>query len=1026
MFFVLSQNYCTLLTEETLFYTMFFKRSVLPLFICTLSFVGLRAQNTLGYTEADVHFRNGVELFEKSNYTAAKQEFRYYLEKRPALLNTNDYTAVTAEYYTTLCALYADAPEAELAVDRFVRNHPEHPKAALIYSDLGKYYFDREDYSNAITYLTKALDRSSNYYAATETRYKLGLSYYSLKQYNPALKYFAEVQKDPASDYFAPAGYYAGVIQYQNGKYNDAYKSFKSIETHPQYKADAPNWIVSSLYQAERYDDLIAYAEPLLRRTQGGGVKLNDVALYAAEVSYNRGKYEDAAKYYAQYVQLKGRETPTPAPIQFRYGHSLFRMGNYTGAVDQLKSVATRKDTTGQFGSYILAISHLQNKNPQASLTGFDNASKLKFNKVIQEEASFNHAKVQLELNNHSAAFTELQEFIKNFPASEYEEEATQLSILSLTKSNNSAAAVAYIEKLKKVDEATKAAYQRQTMNLGIADFNAERYAQSIVNFDKSLKYTPDTDIAQAASFQKGEAFSALNRYGEAIPIYQQLIRSSPTSPYAIRSLYSLGYAHYNTKDYKSALTNFQQYVSKGKGIGEPQTIEDATIRMADSYLTDKNYAQAMALYDKALSEGRLDRDYALYQKGLILTYQEKDTEAKAQFDKVIAQFPTSRYADDALFQSANIDLEKGNYQAAIRAYTRLVKDKPRSYLIPPALLKRALAYNNIQVFEEAIRDYKRILSEYSDAPAAKEAMLGLQATLENAGRMEEMSDVLADYKKKNPQSTETERIEFETAKGLYGDGKYPQAIKALQNYIRDYPNSKSATEARYLGGESYYRNNDLANALKLFNIVMGEGDEKFTPKAALRAGDIEVQQQNFPQAVRNFYVLYSQSENKTDQVTGLIRLMDTYFVMKKYDSTLHFAREVISAGDVIPGSTKKAQMQTAKVYLEKADYKTADAEFKKIIAANKDEFGAEAKYWASEALFRQEKYKEAQASIMELNKQFADYERWRVRAFILLADVYVGLKDPDQAKATLQSVIENAEDKAAVELAKTKLAALQ
>jgi TolA-binding protein len=595
-----------------------------------------------------------------------------------------------------------------------------------------------------------------------------------------------------------------------------------------------------------------------------------------------------------------------------------------------------------------------------------------------------------------------------------------------LTKSNNSAAAVAYIEKLKKVDDATKAAYQRQTMNLGIADFNAERYAQSIVNFDKSLKYTPDTDIAQAANFQKGEAFSALNRYGEAIPIYQQLIRNSPNSSYTIRSLYSLGYAYYNTKDYKSALTNFQQYVSKGKGVGEPQTIEDATIRMADSYLTDKNYAQAMALYDKALSEGRLDRDYALYQKGLILTYQEKDTEAKAQFDKVIAQFPTSRYADDALFQSANIDLEKGNYQAAIRAYTRLVKDKPRSYLIPPALLKRALAYNNIQVFEEAIRDYKRILSEYSDAPAAKEAMLGLQATLENAGRTEEMSDVLADYKKKNPQSTETERIEFETAKGLYGDGKYPQAIKALQSFIRDYPNSKSATEARYLGGESYYRSNDLANALKLFNVVIGEGDEKFTPKAALRAGDIEAQQQNYTQAVRNFYVLYSQSESKTDQVTGLIRLMDTYFVMKKYDSTLHFAKEVINAGDVIPGSTKKAQMQTAKVYLEKADYKTADAEFKKIIAANKDEFGAEAKYWASQALYRQEKFKEAQASIMELNKQYADYERWRVRAFILLADVYVSLKDPDQAKATLQSVIENAEDKDAIELAKTKLAALQ
>ena len=346
--------------------------------------------------------------------------------------------------------------------------------------------------------------------------------------------------------------------------------------------------------------------------------------------------------------------------------------------------------------------------------------------------------------------------------------------------------------------------------------------------------------------------------------------------------------------------------------------------------------------------------------------------------------------------------------------------------MIPPALLKRALAYNNIQVYEEAIRDYKQILSEYSDAPAAKEALLGLQATLENAGRTEEMSNVLADYKKKNPQSTETEKLEFETAKGLYGDGKYPQAIKALQSFIRDYPNSKLATEARYLGGESYYRNNDNDNALKLFSLVISEGDQRFSPKAALRAGDIEVQNQNYPQAVRNFNLLYAQSDSKTDRVTGLMRLMDTYFSMKKYDSTAYYAREVMNAGDVIPGSTKKAQMQMAKVYIEKADYKTADAELKKIVAANKDEFGAEAKYWASESLFRQGKLKEAQASVMELNKQYADYERWRVRAFILLADVYVGLKDPDQAKATLQSVIENAEDKDAIELAKSKLAALQ
>ncbi|HAO51599.1 MAG TPA: hypothetical protein DCR35_21140, partial [Runella sp.] len=76
------------------------------------------------------------------------------------------------------------------------------------------------------------------------------------------------------------------------------------------------------------------------------------------------------------------------------------------------------------------------------------------------------------------------------------------------------------------------------------------------------------------------------------------------------------------------------------------------------------------------------------------------------------------------------------------------------------------------------------------------------------------------------------------------------------------------------MGGESYYRNNDNANALKLFSLVISEGDQRFSPKAALRAGDIEVQNQNYPQAVRNFNLLYAQSDSKTDRVTGLMRLM--------------------------------------------------------------------------------------------------------------------------------------------------------
>ncbi len=994
------------------------RTSLLFLFLFISFFT--QSQNTIGYSEAEVFYRNGVELYEKSNYTAARQEFVTYLDKRSGLFNANDYNAILAEYYIAVCGLYANDPAAELLIDRFVKNHPEHPKAAVIYADLGTYYFELEDYSKAITYMEKALRQSQNYYLEVDTRYKLALSYFSTLQYDEALDNFKELLNDSDTKYYASAAYYSGVINYRNNNYSAAYKNFRLIETNPQYKTDMPNWIVASLFRAGRYDEVLAYAEPILKREKSGGVKLNDVAMYAAEVYYNKNDFVNAATNYT--LLNKYKTTKLPPAIQFRYGHSLFKTAKYTEAIEQLKSVATQKDTIGQYGSFILGISQLQNKNPQAALIALDNASRLNFNKAIKEEATFNHAKLQLDQNNTNAAIAELQEFLKNYPNSEFQKESQKLLIRAFSLANNNAAAVAYIEGLKKIDDDFKSAYQRLTYNLGINDFNNERYAQAIVNFDKSLKYTPDNIIESAAVFQKSESFSALNRYGEAMPFYFQAIRAG--GEYATKSFYSLGYAYYNTKDYKNALTNFQNFINKKPT--DRQATEDATIRMADCYLVDKNYEAAMLLYDKAIGGGKLDRDYALYQKGLILTYQDKDTEAKAQFDKVITQFPTSRYADDALFQSANIDLEKNNYQVAIRAYTRLIKEKPKSYLVPAALLKRALAYNNIQVYEEAIRDYKRILNEFSESPSAKDALLGLQATLETAGRSDEMSDVLADYKKKNPASTETERIEFETAKNAFSNEKYPQAIRGFQNFIRDYPNSDNDDEAKYYIAESYYRSSDLTNALRFYYLVINEGQSKFVSKSALRAGDIEAKQQNLNRAVRNYTILFSQSDSKTDQVTGLLRLMDTYFKLKKYDSTTFFANQVIAAGDVIPGSTKKAQMSIGKVFLEKGDYKMATDEFKKMYTGSKDDFGAEAKYWYSDALYRQKKYKEAQASILELNKQYADYDIWRVRGFLLLADVYLGLNDPDQAKATLQSVIDNSEDRDIIETAKAKLAAIQ
>ncbi|QMW05692.1 tetratricopeptide repeat protein [Spirosoma foliorum] len=988
--------------------------------------VSTLAQRTQSNAEPDYHYRNGLELFERANYAASRYEFRQYLEPRrgdgsQTLLNTGDQNAVEAEYYIALTSLYIDEPGAELLVDRFVKNHSQHPKAGQLYGDLGTYYYNRQDYTKAIGFLEKAVDQGGNSAQQTTYKYQLALSYYSTQDLQHALPLLNEVKLDPTSTDAPAASYYAGVINFRNRNYNEAVADFKRIETNPTYQNQVPNWIAQALYKQQRFDDLLAYTEPLLRRNNGGS--LNEVALFTAEVFYQQNQFARAIPYYKQYINAAGAKAPSA--VKFRYGQSLFRTGAYNDAITQLKPLAGGKDTTAQYAAYTLGVSYLQTQNPTYALTAFDQAGRLSFNREIQEEAKFTHAKLQLDQNNGADAVKELTAFLKQYPDSKFENEANELVGEAYYASNNYPAAIAYIEGLKRRTSKINATYQRLTYNQGVNDFNAERYPQAVANLDKSLKFPVDNNLQQAAQFWKAESYSAGKQYDTAIPLYASISKSG-SGEYATKSLYALGYAYYNKKDYARALPYFRDFVSRGGASDDRAQLQDATIRLADTYFSSKQYENAMRYYDQAIAQNAADKDYAAYQKAMILSYVGRDSEAKAQFDQVQRQFPNSRFVDEALLQKANVDFEKGAYQTAIQGYTKLIQDKPNSTLVPAALLKRAIAYGNIQQYDPAVADYKRILDNYGNSEQAQSALLGIQNTLNDAGRPEEFSQVLGQYKKTNPASTDVERVQFENAKNIYANEKYSQAIQSLLSFMQEYPNSPSTNEARYYLAESYRQTNDPSSALRYYNLVVADNKSDYLVRAATRAAELEAKQKNYPRAIRNYQIIMSKANGKAEQVAAQLGLMDTYFAYPKPDSAAAVARDVLTAGNVVSGAQNRAQLMLGKVAQGKGDYKTAQADFEKTIALAKDVNGAEAQYHLGEILYKQKKYKESVALLLKFNEQFSDFEYWKGKAFILVADNNVALDEPAQAKAVLNSIIENSSDETIVAEAKQKLATLE
>jgi TolA-binding protein len=80
---------------------------------------------------------------------------------------------------------------------------------------------------------------------------------------------------------------------------------------------------------------------------------------------------------------------------------------------------------------------------------------------------------------------------------------------------------------------------------------------------------------------------------------------------------------------------------------------------------------------------------------------------------------------------------------------------------------------------------------------------------------------------------------------------------------------------------------------------------------------------------------------------------------------------------------------------------------FAQIYAADKSSIGAEAKYMTCEILYKQNQLKPCQDAIFDMVDALTN-DYWITKGFLLLADTYIQENNLFQARATLESIIEN------------------
>jgi tetratricopeptide (TPR) repeat protein len=955
------------------------------------------AQDVLMQQKSARMFKTGEELMAQNQFAAARENFSEFL----ALSTVTATQRQDAEYFRGMCSLHLYHLDAEKQLQDFINNNPSSPKASIAYTEVANFFYTEKNYKSAANYYGKSDFGALASTQQSEAHFRWGYSLFSQKFLKDALDQFNFV-KTQGGQYGPAASYYAGFAEYSQADYANALTDLKRAEIAASYSGIVPFLIANVYYKQKDYEALLSYAASVSTRAELANAE--EIALLTAEAYYKKTDYKNALPGYEKY--LTGKEETADKSILLRAGYSAYVLGQDAKALSYLKSSFADVDSVGFYSSYYLGQIYLRANQKPMALTSFDIARKYKGDPALVEEASFQFAKISYDLGRPDQAINEFEKIIKRFPGSTHLIEIKELLSQAYVNANNYNKAIDYIESLPNRTPAVERAYQKATMLKGMEFFNKEDYAQAIRYFEKSLQQSVDKDYLSEASFWCGEAHSIAKQYEQAAKKYLLVIENGDDTELKLKARYGLGYAYFNLKQYDQALFSFKEFVNKSK-TGQ-QNLADGILRLADCYYVAKSYSEALVFYRKAIALNSVDNDYAHFQSGVLFGILRKYPEGKTELTLVIKDYPSSSFVDEAKFQLAQQEFEQGHYQEAVNGYSGLIASSPSSPFVPYAYVRRAASNYNLKEYNKTCQDYITVLENYGNHPVAKDVLLPLQEALNLASRSDEFSKYLALYKTINPDAKGIEAVEFESAKNLYFNQDYPNAIKTLDAYINAYPQSTRRSEAKYYEAESFYRTKNLEKALGLYHELTADKTFSMASKVTGRVAELEFKQSHYEKAIPFFQILSKEALNKKEQYNAWSGLMESYFALNQYDSTEKYARIILEKGSVNAGAQNKASLFLGKAAMGKGDYETAKDELLSTINAAQDENGAEAKYRLAEILFTTKEYKQCYETLLSLNADFSSYTEWVGKSYLLIADYFLATGDTFQTKATLQSLIDN------------------
>lgn len=572
--------------------------------------------------------------------------------------------------------------------------------------------------------------------------------------------------------------------------------------------------------------------------------KQNQAYIEVVDYYFMKGNFAKANHYALKVNEKTITSESSQARFYFERGYSSFFMKNKKEAKKYLEKVSPSSEW-GEQATYYLGYIAYDSDN-------FDDAKKL-FGKVegkkeYKEKMGYYQADMNFKTGNFQTA---IDSGLAQLPKTTGVEKSELSKIIGESYFN-----------LKQYDNALPylVAYQGKSgkwsntdfYQLGYAYYKAKDYDKAIEQFNKIID--GNNAVAQNAYYHLGESYlhthkktQALNAFKNASEMsFNVSIQEDAFLNYAKLS-YDIGNA------YQSAPAVLNAFIVKYPNSPYKAELE---LLLIDSYITSKNYKEALVLLEKNKSVGNKPAyQIVTFYRGLEVFGEGKFDEAIKLFDKSIAEKQDLTYTVRATFWKAESLYNLNNYKDAVANYELFINSKEAKATNEYNTVFYNLAYANFKLKNYA--DAAKYFQEYTLVKKADEVRKN-DAYL----RLGDCNFILGKYwpameaynKVIDANKSDVEYAKFQKAMSYGFVDRLAKKAEDLTAFVKDYPMSNLASDAQYELGMTYVVMGQSPIAMTSFDkLVKDYPQSSYAAKGLLRQGLILYNNNNNTEALAKF-----------------------------------------------------------------------------------------------------------------------------------------------------------------------------